>query len=90
MTDRNPYFDEGRFIRFGMALDMVQALRQAFEGKFAKQKAIEIPVYADLTAITDAITDPNSNMVVMVTGQGIARYDGTNWVLAWNDSTLVT
>lgn len=45
--------------------------------------------YADLTAITTAIGTPQVGMVVRVASQGLATYNGTNWVKASDDSTLI-
>lgn len=53
-------------------------------------KAIQIPVYANLAAITAASLGTDTNQLVKVTGQGLATYNGANWVLASDDTTLVT
>lgn len=47
-------------------------------------------VYADLTAITTAITAPLAGMIVFVAGQGLAVHDSGTWVKAADGSTPIT
>ncbi len=46
--------------------------------------------YANLAAINAAITSPTTDDIVMVTGQGLAVYNGSDWVLAADDTTAIT
>lgn len=46
--------------------------------------------YADLADINDNIDEPFEDQVVQVTGQGSAIYKSGSWVLASDDTTLIT
>lgn len=52
--------------------------------------ALKVRRYANLSAITTAITVPLTGMLVMVTGQGLAVYTGSAWKKASDDSTSIT
>ena len=86
------YFDEKRFLEMGFTLDMVQVLRQAFEGDFRKLRYIQLNEYDDLADIQADIADSDAttNMLVKVDGQGLATWNGSAWVLASNDTTAIT
>ena len=84
------YFDEGKFLKAGFSLDMVQVIRQTFQGDFREQLFIRLKEYDDLADITANITDPDTEMLVKVDGQGLATYNGAAWVLASNDTTAIT
>jgi len=47
------------------------------------------PSYTNLADINARLPLPNENNMVRVIGQGLAVFDGTNWVLASDDTTLI-
>jgi len=52
-------------------------------------KAFELPTYANLAAISAAITAPRAGMLVYVTGQGMAIYKAS-WVRTTDETTAIT
>tara|TARA_R110002020_G_scaffold435468_5_gene645648 strand:- start:388 stop:675 length:288 start_codon:yes stop_codon:yes gene_type:complete len=52
--------------------------------------ALDITLEADLASLDAKYKQPNTTTLIMVTGQGLARFNGTNWVLAADDTTLIT
>ena len=51
--------------------------------------ALEITLETDLASIDAKFKKPNTTTLIMVNGQGLARFNGTNWVLAADDTTLI-
>ena len=84
------YFDESKFLKLGMSLDMVQALREAFEGDFRERLFIRLKEYDDLADINANIDDPDTEMLIKVDGQGLATWNGAAWVKASDDTTGIT
>ena len=77
------FFDEKRFLESGMTLDMVQALRQAYEGDFSAQPYVIPPTWT-LATLPDV---PASGMIYVSdaartpSGTGSLCFaDGTNWI----------
>lgn len=52
-------------------------------------KAFQLPTYADLAAISAAITAPVAGMLCYVTGQGMAIYKAS-WVRTTDETTAIT
>ena len=52
--------------------------------------ALDITLEADLASLDAKYKQPNTTTLIMVQGQGLARFNGTNWVLAADDTTLIT
>ena len=91
MTERAPNNDEAVILE---GVFLTQKFRRflifLLDGITGKRAVIIEPdEYADLNDLDAAFPNPTLRMMVLVTAQGLATYNGTDWVLCSDDTTLV-
>lgn len=90
MTERVPNSDEVVVVSGIFTQKIRRLLTYLLDGINGTRPIIIEPAeYANLAELNDTFPNPTNRMMVLVTGQGLATYNGTNWVLCSNDTTLV-
>ena len=89
-TVRNPKIDE-KIVKEDLTSDealyrFLDQVNRLLQGELYYR----IPFYTDLADLDSRLPKPLDSSMVRVIGQGLAVYNGTNWVKASDDTTLIT